>query len=150
MEQRHPILPPFYLLGGLAVMLVLHFFLPAARIIPMPWAMAGAFLMVTGLALTITGAQSFHKLDTPVRPFRESTTLVTHGPFRLSRNPMYLGMFIALAGTATLLGTLTPWAVPPVFATVIHYFFIIPEEKLMEQTFGEDYRTYRSRVRRWI
>lgn len=150
MEHRHPILPPFYLLGGLAAMLVLHFFLPGLRVIPMPWAMAGTFLMVAGLALTITGAQTFHRVETPVRPFEESTTLVTHGPFRLSRNPMYLGMFTALVGTAALLGTLTPWVVPPVFAAVIHHFFIVPEEKLMEQTFGNEYRSYRSRVGRWF
>lgn len=150
MENRHPILPPFYLFGGLALMLVFHFFLPGERIISMPWDLAGAALMVAGLALTITAARSFHKADTPVRPFEKSTALVTHGPFRLSRNPMYLGMVSALAGTAILLGTLTPWVVPPVFAAVIHHFFIIPEEKLMEQTFGDEYQAYRSRVRRWI
>lgn len=150
MEKRHPMLPPFYLFGGLAIMLVLHFFLPGIRIIPMPWDLAGAALMVAGLALTIVSAQAFHSADTPVRPFEESTALVTRGPFRLSRNPMYLGMVIALAGTAILLGTLTAWFVPPIFAVIIHHHFIIPEEKLMEQTFGEDYRAYRSRVRRWI
>lgn len=59
-------------------------------------------------------------------------------------------MVVAMAGTALLLGTLTPWVVPPVFVAVIHHFFIVPEEKLMEQTFGDDYRAYRSRVRRWL
>lgn len=150
MEKPHPILPPFYLFGGLALMLALHFLLPGARLIPMPWSLAGAFLMIAGLALTITGAHTFHRAETPVRPFEESTTLVTHGPFGLSRNPMYLGMVVALAGTAVLLGTLTPWVVPSVFAVVIHNFFVVPEERLMEQIFGDDYRAYRSRVRRWL
>lgn len=150
MEKHHPILPPFYLLAGLAVMLVLHFFLPVAWLLSRPWDLAGGILMVAGLTLTIFSAQIFHKADTPVRPFEASTALITHGPFRLSRNPMYLGMVIAMAGTALLLGTLTPWVVPPVFLVVIHHFFIVPEEKLMEQTFGDEYRVYRSRVRRWL
>ncbi len=150
MEKRHPILPPFYVFGGLAIMLVVHFFAPGIRIIPMPWGLAGAVLMVAGLALTIISAQTFHRADTPVRPFEESTELVTYGPFRFSRNPMYLGMVVALVGTAILLGTLTPWLVPPVFAAVIHQFFIVPEEKLMERTFGDKYRSYQTRVRRWF
>lgn len=150
MEKRHPILPPFYVFGGLAIMLILHFFLPGIRVIPMPWGLAGAALMVAGLALTIISAQTFHRADTPVRPFEESTELVTHGPFRFSRNPMYLGMASALVGTAILLGTLTPWLVPPVFAAIIHQFFIVPEEKLMEHTFGDEYRSYQVRVRRWF
>lgn len=150
MEARHPVLPPFYLLGGLAAMIALHFYLPGMRLVFMPWNLVGAVLMVLGLAMTITGARSFHRVDTPVRPFEPSTKLVTSGPFRLSRNPMYLGMVVALVGTAVLLGTLTPWLVPPVFAVVIHHFFVLPEEKLMEQTFGDEYRAYCARVRRWL
>lgn len=91
MEKHHPVLPPFYLIGGLAVMLVLHFFLPIAWVFAGPWDLVGAVLMVVGLTLTIASAQIFHKADTPVRPFEASTALITHGPFRLSRNPMYLG-----------------------------------------------------------
>lgn len=150
MEKHHPILPPFYLFGGLAIMLVLHFFLPVAWVVTGPWDVLGAVLMVAGLMLTIISAQIFHKADTPVRPFEASTALITHGPFRMSRNPMYLGMVIAMVGTALLLGTLTPWLVPPAFVAVIHHFFILPEEKLMEQTFGDEYRAYQFRVRRWL
>jgi protein-S-isoprenylcysteine O-methyltransferase Ste14 len=150
MEKHHPILPPFYVFGGLAIMLVLHFFLPGIRLIPMPWDLVGAALMVIGLALTISSAQTFHRSDTPVRPFEESTKLVTHGAFRFSRNPMYLGMVIVMVGTALLLGTLTPWLVPPVFVAIIQHFFIVPEEQLMKQTFGDQYRAYRGRVRRWL
>lgn len=150
MEPQHPVLPPFYLLGGFVFMLLLHFYLPGLRLVPLPWNLLGGVLMLAGGVLTIAGAHMFHKVDTPVRPFEESTVLVTRGVFRFSRNPMYLGMAIALAGTALLLGTLTPWIVPPVFVVVIRYFFIDVEEKLMEQTFGDQYRRYRERVRRWI
>lgn len=150
MENRHPVLPPFYLLGGLGFMLVLHFLLPGLTVIAAPWNLAGALLMILGLAFTIGGAQTFHRADTPVRPFEESTKLVTHGLFRFSRNPMYLGMTVMLAGTAVLLGSLTPWVVPPVFVVVIRYFFVLPEEKLMEQTFGDAFRDYRRKIRRWL
>lgn len=150
MEKHHPILPPFYLFAGLAIMLVLHFFLPVAWVLSRPWNLAGGILMVAGLTLTIVSAQIFHKADTPVRPFKASTALITHGPFRLSRNPMYLGMVIVMVGTALLLGTLTPWVVPPAFAAIIHYCFIVPEERLMLRTFGDKYSRYQTRVRRWL
>ncbi len=149
-EKRHPILPPFYFLAGLMVMFVLDRWFPVLRVIPGPWNLPGGLLMLAGVALTITGARTFRAADTPVRPFEPSSALVTSGPFRYSRNPMYLGMVLALCGTAVLFGSLAPWVVPPLFMAVIRHFFIGPEEILMEQTFGERYRAYRDSVRRWL
>lgn len=150
MEKRHPVLPPFYFLGGLLVMFALDYWFPVLRVIPGPWNLLGGLLMLSGVAITITGAGTFRTADTPVRPFEPSSALVTHGVFRWSRNPMYLGMTLALCGTAVLFGSLAPWIVPPLFMAVIRHFFIGPEEELMEQTFGERYRSYREGVRRWL
>ena len=82
-------------------------------------------------------------------PFATPTTLVTRGPFRLSRDPMYLGMVLVLIGVALLLGSVTPWVVVPLFVVLIDARFVRREEKDLEGA-GDAFRAYRARVRRWI
>ena len=93
---------------------------------------------------------SFTRAGTPVVPFERSTTLVTGGSYRFTRNPMYLGMVLLLSGVAALLGTLSPWLVIPIFTAVIQTNFIRGEERFLEELFGDSYRAYKTRVRRWI
>ena len=80
----------------------------------------------------------------------ESTALVTDGVYAYSRNPMYLGMVMFLAGLALVMDNLLGWVVVIVFSLIIRYAFIRREELLMAQTFGDDYHAYQARVRRWI
>ena len=87
---------------------------------------------------------------TPVRPFDESTLVVTTGMFRITRNPMYLGMVLALLGVGLILGSATAFAPIPAFVAIIHYQFILYEERFMEDLFGQEYLAYKSNVRRWI
>ena len=68
----------------------------------------------------------------------------------MSRNPMYVGLAAALVGVATLLGSITPWALAPAFVWLIQTRVIRVEEEMLATKFGEVYATYRSRVRRWI
>jgi protein-S-isoprenylcysteine O-methyltransferase Ste14 len=75
---------------------------------------------------------------------------VLDGPFRFSRNPMYLGMVTLLIGVAIGLGSATPWLVIPAFFFLISKRFIAAEERKMEVEFGAEYLSYRSKVRRWI
>jgi protein-S-isoprenylcysteine O-methyltransferase Ste14 len=79
-----------------------------------------------------------------------STALVQHGLYRWSRNPMYLGAVLLVAGVAVLLGSLSPLVVVIAFFVVLQEVFIRREERLLEQTFGERYRIYRTSVRRWL
>ena len=72
------------------------------------------------------------------------------GPYRFTRNPMYLGMTTALTGVAILLGTLTPFLLIPLFAAWIDFRFISREETMLVGTFGEEYERFRREVRRWI
>ncbi len=95
-------------------------------------------------------ARQFSKAETNIVPLTRSKALVTDGTFSLTRNPMYVGMTSALAGTAVLLNGYLPWLVILPFVLVIRFRFIRHEEPLMEETFGEDYLAYRSRVRRWL
>lgn len=106
--------------------------------------------MVVGLSLVLWPARLFSLAKTTIKPFSESSSLVTTGPFRLSRNPIYVGMVIVLLGVAIRLGSLTPFAVIPFFVLFINRAFIVHEERMLLDTFGEEYEAYCRGVRRWI
>ncbi|ETX01516.1 MAG: hypothetical protein ETSY2_37105 [Candidatus Entotheonella gemina] len=142
--------PPCYFLMAILVMLGLKW-IPAVPLLSGPWYWAiGGLLLILGSGCTGLGARLFRKAGTNLVPFSESTALVIHGLYNYTRNPMYLGMVIALAGVAFLLNERWPWLVLPVFAAIIQLRFIRYEEQLMEDTFGDAYVDYKSRVRRWL
>ena len=148
MQKR--ILPPTYLLIALVVMLALHFLLPLAQIIPAPWTLAGLAPLALGIVVNVIADGLFHKADTSVKPGDEPKVLVTQGPFRYSRNPMYLGFVLVLAGIGILLGSLTPLVVIPIFALLIDRQFIQLEEQMLRATFGRTWQDYACRTRRWL
>ena len=109
-------------------------------------------LVVLGLTVDAVGVLSFRRARTTVNPFAPERTvnIVSSGIYRLSRNPMYLGMACILTGWAVWL-----WQVQAVLGVVLFVawitrFQIIPEERILTQKFGTEYRQYRQRVRRWI
>ena len=100
--------------------------------------------------MMISARLFFHKHKTPIKPFGEPSALVLEGPFRYSRNPMYLAMVVILVGIAVSIGTVTPLVVIPVFAWLITRRFIVKEEEAMERRFGAEYLDYKRKVRRWL
>ena len=144
------ILPPMYLFTSLASMVLLHFFIPVYQLISYPWNAAGMLPLVLGMTLNISADRAFKKTGTTVKPFEVSTTLVTSGVFRYSRNPMYLGMVMILTGVALLLGALSPFIIIPVFAMTMDRVFIVSEENMLDQRFGSKWKQYKANVRRWI
>ena len=144
------IIPPAWLLISLIVMTGLHFYLPVARIIEGPWSYLGAALIVIGIIVSATGAGMFRRAGTPVKPFERSTTLVTQGIYRFTRNPMYLGLLLVLIGAAIAFGTLSPWLPIPVFFLIVRTQFVRGEEEFLEGIFGAEYLAYKKRVRRWL
>jgi protein-S-isoprenylcysteine O-methyltransferase Ste14 len=144
------IMPTHYLLLSILVMLALHFLLPLAIIVPAPWNLAGLIPLVAGVMINLAADRDFHKANTTVKPYEESTTLLTEGVFSFSRNPMYLGFAFILAGIALLVRTLAPWLVVPVFVALIDQIFIRAEEQILEAKFGSTWQTYKAKVRRWI
>ena len=100
--------------------------------------------------MAVVASRQFTVVGTNIVPLTRSSSLVTNGAFALTRNPMYLGMVLALIGTALLLNAPWPWLVPCAFAAVLYFRFIRHEEALMAQTFGDAYLQYKQRVRRWI
>jgi protein-S-isoprenylcysteine O-methyltransferase Ste14 len=144
------IVPPLYLLAALLAMIVLDHYVPTVRFRMSVLMGLGTALILGGVALAAWGATTFRRAGTPVRPFEEATTLVTTGPFRWTRNPMYLGMLLVLGGAWIALGSLTPALLLPVFFLIIRTWFIRHEEAAMAERFGEEFNDYCRRVRRWI
>ena len=101
-------------------------------------------------ALAVFVALIFKRRGTTILPFRESTALVTSGPFRYSRNPIYCGMIAMLIGLGVLLDSATPFVIVPVFGWIIDRYFIRREEADLETVFGAEYEAYKARVRRWL
>lgn len=144
------IVPPLYFLASLAAMVFFDRVVPGARIIRTPATLAGVMPLVVGLGLVVTTVAALRRHHTAVRPSREPTTLVTGGTFRVSRNPIYLGMVMMLAGVAVLLGSVTPFCVVAAFAWWMHARFVRYEESVLLDRFGEQYRQYQAAVRRWV
>mgnify|MGYP001552544784 FL=1 len=144
------ILPPMYLFTALAGMVSLRFFLPVYQLVPDPWNAAGIIPLALGMALNISADRALKKNGTTVKPFEVSTTLITSGVFRYSRNPMYLGMVMILTGVAFLLGALSPFIIIPIYAMTMDRVFIDSEENMLDQRFGSKWKQYKANVRRWI
>lgn len=144
------LIPPVWFLGALGAMVLLDLYAPGLRWLGWPWRYAGIALLALSLVLILLPAASFHLAGTTVHPGKPSTALVTGGLNRFSRNPIYLGLVVALLGIAALMGSLTPLVVVALFALVIDRLFITMEERMLRERFGEEYEAYRRRVRRWI
>ncbi len=144
------IIPPVYFLVTVVIMTVLNYFAPIRHILHPPVTYSGAIFIVIGFIITIWSAVLFNKAGTAIKPFDESTHLVTKGMYQVTRNPMYLGMVVILLGIALLFGTFTPFIPIPIFVWLIQTIFINNEEIALERTFGDEYREYKERVRRWL
>ncbi len=147
-KQR--LLPPAYLLTSLIAMVVLRLLLPGARMIALPWTLLGLLPIAVGIHLNLAADRAFKNQGTTVKPFETSTSLVTAGAYAISRHPMYLGFTLILLGIAVLLGAATPFLIVLAFALVMEFRFIRVEEAMMRETFGQAWRAYEARVRRWI
>ena len=149
-EAKPRVMPPVYFLGSLLLMVALGFVPVATGVIPPSLNYVGGALIVLGVLIASVAARQFFKAETTIRPFETSSALVTRGCFRFTRNPMYLSMTTALVGTGIALGDVLPFVVIPVFVSVLYMRFIRHEEAMMEAAFGDEYRGYKGRVRRWI
>ncbi len=111
-----------------------------------------AVFVLAGIALTLSGFFAFRKAKTTLNPHtpERSTSIVRSGPYALTRNPMYLGLFLVLLGFCAYLAN--PLTVVPVivFVAYITRFQIMPEERLLLEKFGEPYAQYIRSVRRWL
>jgi protein-S-isoprenylcysteine O-methyltransferase Ste14 len=148
--QLNKLLPPTYVYIAIVLILVLHFALPGAQLLDSPWRYVGILPLLVGIALNLLADQAFKQHNTTVKPFETSTTLVTGGVFRFTRNPMYLGFVLLLTGIAILLGSLTPWIVVVAFPFLMDMRFVRAEEAMLEARFGDSWLEYKRRVGKWL
>ena len=121
-------------------------FVPAS--IPRIW--AGAAVFAAGFALAVWAIVTIRKAGTRVETYKPTTTIVANGPYRVTRNPIYTGMFLGQTGLAIGLDNLWVLATLVPFNLVIRYGVVAREEAYLERKFGAVYPAYKSRVRRWL
>jgi protein-S-isoprenylcysteine O-methyltransferase Ste14 len=142
--------PPLYYIAGFGVGVALELAFPT------DWPSTGVRIAVTVLAalawFVLDGAAMgvFRRAGTSMVPMNPSTALVTSGPYRLTRNPMYLGMAFLYVAFAFAFGVIWALATLPAVLVIVDRLVIAREEPYLERTFGEPYRDYKSRVRRWV
>jgi protein-S-isoprenylcysteine O-methyltransferase Ste14 len=112
---------------------------------PVGWSLVTAGVLVMGSAVV-----AFRRAGTTPIPTKPVTAFVTDGPYRFTRNPMYLGWVLVYLGAAVLANALWPLLLLPFVVIVVRRRVIAREEAYLERRFGETYRAYKARVRRWL
>lgn len=150
MELGKKIMPTNYFIAFLALSIALHFLFPIKKVVYPPYTYAGFIMILFGAIMNLWTDRLFKENNTTVKPYLEPTSLITSGPFSLSRHPMYLGMASVLLGVAVNHGTIITFVFPLLFVILMETLFIPFEEETLIRTYGVDYRDYQSKVRRWI
>ena len=142
--------PPLLYIAGFLVGVVLEAAFPIDG--PPAWARVTGGVLGGGAWLLLDGAATiwFRRAGTSMIPFNPTTALVTTGPYRVTRNPMYLGMACLYAGLAVAVGIIWALAVLPLVVLAVDRLVIAREEPYLEQRFGQQYTEYKARVRRWL
>lgn len=111
-----------------------------------------AGLLAVGVAFDIAGLLAFRASRTTINPLApdRASSLVTHGVYRITRNPMYVGLAFILLAWATYLQAFPAFLGPPAFVLYITRFQVLPEERVLQRLFGERFVAYAARVRRWL
>jgi protein-S-isoprenylcysteine O-methyltransferase Ste14 len=145
--------PPFLFLAALLLGFVWDRLLPLPFPVPgtdlVYWIIGGSLILI-GLALAVAGIRNFSRAGTPVPGNQPTRALVTTGIHGWSRNPIYLGMFLIYGGIGV--AAQSPWVlmITLPLAITIRYGVVAREETYLERRFGDAYRDYKARVRRWL
>ena len=150
MELGKKIMPTNYFIAFLALSIALHFLFPIKKVVYPPYTYAGFIMILFGAIMNLWTDRLFKENNTTVKPYLELTSLITSGPFSLSRHPMYLGMASVLLGVAVNHGTIITFVFPLLFVILMEILFIPFEEETLIRIYGVDYRDYQSKVRRWV
>ena len=144
--------PPLIYLAYLAVGVALHYLWFQLPIFPLGWMghAVGWPLFVLGFLLLLWASRIFSRSGEDVRIEKPTNALVTSGPFRFSRNPIYIGLTLAYVSLSLIFNSYWPIPLLPPALVTMHYGVIRREEAYLEGLFGQDYRDYKARVRRWL
>jgi protein-S-isoprenylcysteine O-methyltransferase Ste14 len=144
--------PPLLYLGAAVISLVLDTFVYRTPMgLEPPWSLAlGGAALLAGGVLILWAAGLFRKAGTAVKPWEPATAFVTAGPYKFTRNPMYLGMSLSLAGVGLAMDSWLVLAFLLPVLLIMQFMVIRKEEHYLATKFGDAYRAYKKRVRRWI
>jgi protein-S-isoprenylcysteine O-methyltransferase Ste14 len=142
--------PPLIYAGALIVGLLVNALFPVAFLPRLLSRMLGWPLVVGGLLVGVPGLITLRGAGTTPSPYELTTALVVEGPYRFTRNPLYLGMALMYGGFSARANALWPILLLPFVQTVMRRGVIEREERYLERRFGEEYLRYKARVRRWI
>ena len=147
--KRALIVPPLLTVYGLVGQYILHIYLPitATEVLPL-W--LGILIILFGLFLVVYTLWIFKKAETAIIPNGTPSTLIDDRVFRFSRNPIYLGMTTILIGSTMIYGSISTFFMPLVFMAAVNLVWIRYEEKKLASIFGEDFKSYKERVRKWM
>jgi protein-S-isoprenylcysteine O-methyltransferase Ste14 len=146
------VLPPLIYAGLFLVGYALHRLVPLRLWgdVPLVARLVGWSLVGAGVLLGASAVVLFRRAGTTPNPTRPTTALVLHGPYRFTRNPMYVGLGLCYLGATLLVNSAWPLVLLPVLIGLVQRWVIAPEEAYLERRFGAEYRAYRTRVRRWL
>ncbi len=150
MSPVRNLIPIGSLVLGIIFALVLHSNFPLQTVIEYPWTLLGIPLIVFGLLQFTLSVSHFVRHKTDIRPSGKPTTLIVNGPFRYTRNPIYLANMIVLLGVCLLLGSVASFIVIPLYFVIVNSFIVPFEEAMLVTVFSEQYNEYTKRVRRWL
>jgi protein-S-isoprenylcysteine O-methyltransferase Ste14 len=139
-----------YVVGWILETQALRLQLSREAVMPRTLRFAGEALIMLGAILTLWSMLTFRRAATPVLPNRPASQLVTTGPYRLSRNPIYVGLAAMYAGLAIVMNMAWPLLLLPIALVLLYHLVISREERYLSHRFGEEYSAYQRRVRRWL
>lgn len=144
--------PPLLFAAGFLIGWLLHRAWPLWLLpdVGSPRHFVAGLLVGIGGALAVWGIATFRRARTAVIPHYPASRIVAEGPYRFTRNPMYVGLTLVYAGAALGIGMLWPLVLLPVVLIALTYLVIRREEAYLQRAFGDDYAAYRARVRRWV
>ena len=144
------IIPPLVYLAGIVVGLFVSMWMPITVIPNLTAWIIGGFFIFCGGVLVGSAILKFKGVGTTVRPDRAASSLVIAGPYRITRNPMYLGLALVYLGIAIADQSIWALVLFPIIVIIIQHWAIEPEEAFLERRFGTDYSSYKASVRRWL
>lgn len=142
--------PPILLLLHIFAAFFLNWLFPLPFAFPKVLVGVGYLLVLVGLGLAISASGQFMKAHTTLDPHGSVTEIVTSGPYRFSRNPIYLGFVYLLIGISFAFRTYWGVVLSPLLMLLLYQLVIKHEEAYLEKKFGDMYTSYQSRVRRWL
>ncbi len=142
--------PPILLLVAIGISFLAAKMAPGLELAGDGLPVIGITLIGVGIALIIWAVQFFRRYKTTIHPRGKPTALITTGPYKISRNPIYLGFLLIALGTAMLFANVLAFVGPVIFFFFIQTLVIPFEEDMLVKTFGDSYQKYRKLIRRWL